>query len=284
MKKKNAWYKILSRSIKTIHSNTLSLSRSLSLPLLFSSLWEGLEWPHVGRRRFAVAPGRRAGAVAHGNSIAGGREAVWFIPQLQQMAATEVCLSSLHSRAGCQDRVSHTQEEEEGAGSWTHARRMFSDSGCLTTPLTPFQPHTHTHTLNHTFLRPAHFSQILQHMYLPQNWYRHTIPHIFHWFPFFALFISVCFHPVASTFRSNNCDTHTSSTLIRSWRCLRCLPKWETAEWNHMAVFLFCSSFKVIIHREKYLIYSDLTMQLLILLLKSKLLCAFFSLLIVTYL
>lgn len=49
---------------------------SLSVSLSLSSLWEGLEWPHVGRRRLAVAPGRRAGAVAHGNSIAGGREAV----------------------------------------------------------------------------------------------------------------------------------------------------------------------------------------------------------------
>lgn len=165
-----------------------------SLSLLFFSLWEGLEWPHVGRRRFAVAPGRRAGAVAHGNSIAGGREAVWFIPQLQQMAATEVCLSSLHSRAGCQDRVSHTQEEEEGAGSWTHARRMFSDSGCLTTPLTPFQPHTHTHKLNHTFLRPAHFSQILQHTHLPLKLIQ-TFPHIFHWFPFF-LFIHISLFPL----------------------------------------------------------------------------------------
>lgn len=212
---------------KTMQKNFQGVSKhyipTLFLSFSLSSLWEGLEWPHVGRQRLAVAPGRRAGAVAHSNPIAGGREAVWFIPQLQQMAATEVCLSSLHSRAGCQDKASHTQEEEEGAGSWTHARRMFSDSGCLTTPLTPFQPHTHTKP--HISQTCTHiFSLILQHMYISLKTDTNTFPPI----DFLFCFIHLSAYPlfVASTFCTNNhihCDTHTSSTLIRwvfsLWRC-----------------------------------------------------------------
>lgn len=259
---------IQKKTFKEYQNITFQHSFCLSL----SSLWEGLEWPHVGRQRLAVAPGRRAGAVAHGNQITGGREAVWFIPQLQQMAATEVCLSSLHSRAGCQDRASHTQEEEEGAGSWTHARRMFSDSGCLTTPLTPFQPHTHTkphisQTCTHIFLK--YCNTCISPSKLTQT---HSHPLI----SFFALFISVRFHSLSQAHFAQTITSTVIHTPHLLWlgECSVCedakgvCPNGKLLNgtiWSFLSSYPtrnLCSSFKVIIHREKDLVYPNLTMHL----------------------
>lgn len=238
---------------------THSLSHSLSL--LFSSLWEGLEWPHVGRRRFAVAPGRRAGAVAHGNSIAGGREAVWFIPQLQQMAATEVCLSSLHSRAGCQDRVSHTQEEEEGAGSWTHARRMFSDSGCLTTPLTPFQPHTHTHTHTkpHISQTCTFFTNTATHVSPSKLIQTHIPTHL----PLISFFLLYSYRSVSTLSQTHSAQTTVTHTPHLLWLgredAKGVCPNGKLLN-GTIWPFLYSAAHLKSLYIERHLIYSDLTM------------------------